>query len=325
MILRLRTTTIALTLMVSAFAGCVGLENGGRRAGEAVQTATLNDEFREALAAHEAGKYWLAVGLIQNIIDRVPDAERREHLSFLLADSYFELGDLHRAERGLGAYLEAYPQGRFAEQARQNLVVLQAQRAEPVLAAEERLHEAREDKAALLALEEQFPTDPRIKYRLGNVFYEIGDYETAGRYYFEAQSLEASFQEKRLVRQRLYLDEEGRPGTLTPGEVREVRRAEDPLVVFDLYPYRQRIEGGFVPNPVFANVTGKVQNESVRFVRDVVLEVRFLNRLNDILDLQYVPVGDLPPGAVRPFLAKAANYDNIYNITDVQVIAREGI
>jgi hypothetical protein len=56
----------------------------------------------------------------------------------------------------------------------------------------------------------------------------------------------------------------------------------------------------------------------------VELEVRFLNAVGDILDIETISLGTLAPGGVRAFLASANRYDNLFNITNIEVIPRSG-
>lgn len=282
----------------------------------------LSHRYRQATEAHEKGDYALAVVLTENLLDQIPDASRQEELVFIRADSYHQLRDLHDAGRNYTQYLERYPEGGHAEEVRQGLMRLEAEKNSPTPAALESLREAEADREKLLTLEVDYPYDPQIKYLLGNRFYEIGDYERAGGYYYEAQSLEAAFKEKDLIKKRLFINQDGEPEVLTPSAVRHIERDDDPLVVFDIYSYKQRNPGAQDSVPIIANVSGKVRNQGSRSLRRVVVEVQFLNTFGDILDFYTVPIGTLPPGAVRPFLATATNYDNIFNISRVEVRPR---
>lgn len=287
-----------------------------------LKSAALRQHYQEAVNAYDVGDYAGALVSIEHVLDRFPPSPQREELLFIRADSYHQSHNYHDAENAYTEYLEAYPSGRYRAIVSQGLLRIPAEMAEPEMAAEERVKAAERDLDQLRALELEFPRDPRVKYLIGNLYYQTADYARAGAYYFEAQSLEAAYKEKDLVRQRLYIDTRGEPQAMTPSALRDLALQADPLVVFDVYPYRERGADPFNARLVYANVSGKVRNQAQRALHDVVLEVRFLNALGDVLDVEVIPVGTIPPGGVRAFLASASHYDNLFNITDVEVIPR---
>lgn len=303
-------------------AGCAAADREGPLISPTLKSATLRERYQEAVEAYEKGDYAHALVAVESVLDRFEESPEREELLFIRADSYHQTRNFHDAKIAYENYLEAYPSGRYQAIVRQGLMRIPAERAEIQTAAAERVESARRDLNALLALEQEFPRDPQVKYLIGNRYYQTEEYEKAGQYYFEAQALEAAFKEKDLIQQRLYIDENGEPKAMTPSALRELSRQQEPLVVFDVYPYRERGTDAFNSRLVYANVSGKVRNQAQRTLHDVVLEVRFLNTTGDVLDVQVVPIGTLPPGGVRAFLASARHYDNLFNITDVEVIPR---
>lgn len=311
-----------LVLVVVALAGCAAGHSSSISISPTLKSATMRERYHDAVDAYDRGDYAGAIVTVESVIDRFEPSSEREELQFIRADSYHQSRNFHDAKIAYEEYLEAYPSGRYQAIVRQGLMRIPAERAEIQTAAAERLEAARRDLNELLALEREFPGDPEIKYLIGNRYYQTEEYEKAGKYYFEAQSLEAAFKEKDLIQQRLYIDENGEPQAMTPAALRELTRERDPLVVFDVYPYRDRGTDSLNSRLVYANVSGKVRNQAQRALHDVVLEVRFLNATGDVLDVEVIPIGTLPPGGVRAFLASARQYDNLFNITDVEVLPR---
>jgi tetratricopeptide (TPR) repeat protein len=311
-------------VLAMVFAGCASGDLDGRGFSPSMKSAKVMDRHGEAVAAYEAGDYARALVVIENTLDRIGPSAEREELVFIRADAHHQLRNFHDAEQAYGQYLREYPEGRYRAIVTQGRLRIPAERAEPQAAAAERLEAARRDLEALRALERDFPRDPQIKYLIGNLHYEMEDYDRAGRYYFEAQAIEAAYKEKDLIRQRLFIDEEGEPRAMTPSALGEYERQLRPLVVFDVYPYRQRSTDSLEPRLVYANVSGKVRNQGTETLHDVVLEVRFLNALGNVLDIETIAVGTVPPGGVRAFLASANRYDNLFNITQIEVIPRSG-
>lgn len=277
------------------------------------------------MEAFERGEYEKTATELEPIIDAYPVGdERRAELLYLQGVSYFYQKNFHDAEIALAEYLDRYPEGKYADRAFQDLTQARAAGAAPDPIAEERLQEAKDSIERLLEAEREHPTDPKIKYYLGNALYDLGQYREAGRYYFEAQALEAAYQEKDLIRQRLLIDDEGKPVAATPEMLRAIERDEHPIVVFDVVNYFQRSGQELdTARRSFFNVTGKVRNQGVRPIKGVELEIRFENALNQVLDVQIVRLGAMEPGDVRAFLAQASRYDNILNIEDYEILARE--
>src|SRR5205085_3689733 len=133
-----------------------------------------------------------------------------------------------------------YPSGPYQTEASQDLVRIIAERSTPNPVAEERLQASKKNLDELVKLEKDYPTDPQIKYYLGNIYYELGQYKDAGRYYFQAQAFEAAYKEKELIKERLFINGQGEPETLTPTVLQQLEKERNPLVVFDKRTYYER-------------------------------------------------------------------------------------
>jgi tetratricopeptide (TPR) repeat protein len=227
-------------VLAVVFSGCASGDLDGRGFSPTLKSGSVKDRHGEAVEAYEAGDFAGALIAVENALDRLEASPAREELLFIRADSHHQLRNFHDAERAYAQYLSEYPEGRYRAAVTQGQLRIPAERAEPQTVAAERVEAARRDLEALLALERDYPRDPQLKYLIGNRYYETENYGEAGRYYFEAQAIEAAYKEKELIRQRLYIDEEGQPKALTPSALGEYERQLRPLVVFDVYPYRQR-------------------------------------------------------------------------------------
>jgi hypothetical protein len=121
------------------------------------------------------------------------------------------------------------------------------------------------------------------------------------------------------------VDAGGRLQPLTPEQVRTLEREDRPLVAFNTNHYTARDSDNLSNGQKrFYNVTGLVRNQSSRLLHDVEVEVRFYNAQHATMDVQMVAVGSMGPDEVRAFRAEASNYDDLYNITDFEVIPRWG-
>ena len=305
-------------------AGCVACASSPSGIGSAFTSLSLDHQYQTAMGAYERQDYALAVAAIENLIDRLPPkSAQREEIYYKQGVAYLKLKNYYDAERVLQGYILDYRGGRYEEEAALYCAAIATARAELGHAAEARLEAAIGDLNRLLELEKEHPSDPEIKYQLGNIYYEVGEYEDAGKKYFEAQELEAAYRQNELVMRRLFINDQGEPEALSPGALQRIERERHPLVIFDKMTYYQRrTSSSFSARQVYAVLTGKVRNQGSQRVRGVTIEVRFLNARNQILDVQPVQIGTLGPGEVRAFLARASNYDSLLNITRIDTIAR---
>jgi tetratricopeptide (TPR) repeat protein len=257
----------------------------------------------------------------ESLIDRLPESRRRDDAHFRLAVSHHKLPnpDFHGAEAAYRLYLNEYPEGRHRVAAQENLSRLYLERDALAEPGEERLAEAREQLDRLLREEALRPQDAETKYRIGNLFYELGHYDRAGHYYFEAQKIEAAYQQRELVQKRLFINERGEPETYSPAALLQDHRNRNPLVVFDVHRFNESQHAdAFLARQVYQTLTGKVRNQGAETVRVVVVEIHFLNAVNDVLDVRRVAVGDLAPGEVRAFWGRGASFDRLSNLDRVR-------
>ncbi len=313
----------AMAGMLASPAGCERYRSASREVEAGFRTTALDRQYRQAQAAFAEEHWALAATSAEGLIDRLPESPRREELLFHQGEAYLQLKDYHRAEQTLRQYQEDYAAGRYRAEAEQHLARIAVARSEAELAGEEVIGRARDELNELKSLEERYPADWRIKNLLGDMYYELGNYELAARYYYGAQSLNAAATEMKLARERLFINERGEPEVLTPAAIRRLERDRHPIVVFDEFTYlpRGRNFGDSGSRSAVIH-TGKVRNQGTKTLENVVLEVRFLNAVNEMLDFQIISLRTLRPGDVRPFLARADYFTNLFNVTEVEVLVR---
>ncbi|MBI1785782.1 tetratricopeptide repeat protein [Candidatus Sumerlaeota bacterium] len=286
--------------------------------------AETRPEYRKAMDSYDAGDYALAAAQFESVMDRLPsETPERAEAIFFQGRAYYYLKEFARARESFRRYRDEYPAGKHQSEAAQDLLKIAAETATPNLVAEDKLKEARSDLNTLAALEKDHPNDPKIKYYLGNAHYELGDYQKAGQYYFTAQAIESAYKQKELIRDRLFINARGEPEALTPETLRALELERNPLAAFDQMTYYQRNdENPFSAKQIYYAVTGKIRNQGSKPVKNAKIEARFLNAVNEVLDTQTIQIGSLAPGEIRPFLARAANYDALLNIAHVEIFPR---
>lgn len=285
----------------------------------------LHAGLEEADEAFAAGDYALAATRYESLSDRYPNSGQRQLLVIHQGISLYTLGGYHEARDVFLAYLKQYAHGLYVKDAQTYLTKIDALMAIDSPARREAIEAARKDLNQLQQLHLAHPHDPAVTYAIGNLYYEMGNYDEAIRYYYEALTLDAAYKEKSLIKQRVMLDANGQLRPITPDQIRLMEREDRPLVIFDTNHYTARDSDNLGGGPKrFYNLTGLLRNQGSRLLHDVEVEVRFLNAQHAVLDVQVVPVGSMGPDEVRAFRAEASNYDDLYNITDFEITPRWG-
>lgn len=309
--------------MLAMLAGCAHYERAATNVDRGFNSAILDHEYKHALKAYDHEDYAIAATSFENLVDRLPESPEREEVLYKQGVAYFKLRNYHDADETFKNYLTRYPSGRFLADVTQEEARVAVERTKPNPVATELLDAAKKDLSTLTKLEAQHPTDPEVKYLLGNIQYELGHYEQAGQKYLEAQSLQAAYMEKDLIRERMFINNQGQPVVLTPADLDKLDRERHPLVIFDAYPFRSRNNtDAFGAQQVYKVVTGKIRNQGSKVLHNVSIDVRFVNAVSDILDVQVVQIGRLYPNEVKAFLARAENYDSLLNIVRVEYVPR---
>jgi tetratricopeptide (TPR) repeat protein len=305
-----------VTLAIAAIALPAWLGLGGCTT---FQELTLQPQLKEADAAFNGGDYALAATRYESLSDRYPMTSRRQLLRIRQGISLYTAASYHDARDVFLLYLKEFPTGRYTQDAEAYLKKIDVMMSPDSPARRETIEAAKADLNKLQQLRMQHPHDPAVAYSIGNLFYEMGNYDEAVRNYYEALSLDAAYKEKDMIRQRLILDDAGKPRALTPGEIKRVERDNRPLVVFDTHNYTARDQNMLISGQKrFYNVTGLVRNQSSRMLHDIEVEVRFINAQHQVLDVDKVYIGSMGPDEVRPFRAEANSYDDLYNIVSFE-------
>jgi tetratricopeptide (TPR) repeat protein len=284
---------------------------------------TLVEEMQEAQLRFSQGEYMVARALYERLAQNTSDSLTRQKMMLQMGKCYFneQVRDFHDARIAYLQYLETYPNGQYVAEAQQRLAEIDNAQKQRNQRAEVKLEQVAQEietiKAAIQA-------DPRndnlynnadLYLKLGNALWRLQRYDEACDTYVRGCELNAALRGNVILRERLTTDATGRVVPVTPERRSEIERERQPLVVFNDSAYKSRLNNDlYSAREVFYNVTGLIRNHSARELHGVVLEVRFFNSNRDLMDTQSVEIGDIGPGAVRTFLARATSYDNLYNI-----------
>ena len=185
----------------------------------------MQPQFKAAEKAYLEGDYTLAATRYENLQDRYPNSPRRETLMMNQADSLFKINSFHSAQSVYLDYLKMCKRGEFTgkstKEATAQLRKIDVLMSPPTAADKDAILTAQADLNQLQRLRLQFPNDADVAYAIGNLFWEMGNYDEAVRYYNEAMTINAAYQEKSLIRDRVRIGEDGQTEPITPDEQRD--------------------------------------------------------------------------------------------------------
>jgi tetratricopeptide (TPR) repeat protein len=293
--------------------------------------AWLSDpvRYREITLADEQFQdrdYGLAAVNYQRALESQGEFSDRQRVMLQVGRCFYneQVRSLDDAQDAYSRYLEQYPNGAYAEEARLNLERIRAiiyNRLQTIKA-----REALTTKTidGLRAQIQQNPYNADLHLALGNALWEAKQYDEACAAYMKSIEINAWLREHDVVKARVAKDEKGKAIALTPGLLLRNERERNPLVISDVHDFRSRpVLEYYSASEAYYNVTGMVRNQSSRDLRSVVVEVRFLNASRQILGVERANLGSFPSGAMRGFSVRVSSVENIYNISTYECRAYE--
>ena len=280
-------------------------------------------KVRSANQEFEDQNYDVAIAKYDYLTHSHPSNDKRQFFIMQQGLAFYLIQSYHDAEKVFHNYLRRHPEGLYKSQAETYLTKIEALRSQK---RRNYVLQRKQIKGDIKLLREMLKRDPynaQVHYDLANKLWELGKYNEAASHYLKAGDINAALQENELLKNRLMIDEQGEVVPVTPERQRELEREQNPLIVFDIHSYKQRIKPDYLgASKAFQTVAGKVRNQSKRVHRGVYVSVNFYNMHHELLDTQSYYVGAMAPNEVRAFLVKGQNYDNIYNIDHFECTAR---
>lgn len=287
----------------------------------------LSDDLTRADALFDMHQYELAAVKYSQLIRRYPDsaARQRVYMQKGLCFHNERIQSLKDAASVYLEYLEEYPDGVYREEANKRLERIRIIQTDQTRESNKRETTRMGDIVTARQVLERDPYNAELHLHLGNLLWEAGEYESAANEYARAQEIDAALQEHAMITRRLTVDANGQLAPLTPELAAAREREANPLVVFDVNDYKSRppVSRAGVRES-FYNVLGKVRNQSARTIQAVEVDILFVNAAGELLDAQTSLVGAMPPGSVRVFRARSTRFDDIHNVRNVDIVARDG-
>jgi len=273
-----------------------------------------------ALACRSMGDYYAAdrdfrrkdypysIIRYERFLERNPQPSNHREVALIrLAQSYQAMREFTKAERAFALYEQEYPEGRFAEATREALAGVRGRAAEREKKLAQSIASARQESERLLKELEQKPKNPELLLALGNTYWTMGQYKSAGESYLKAIEQRPALRENELLSERLFFDLSGRLVVVSPEERVALERELEPLAIENVHAYDSRGPlDFFASSSRYYIVTGAVRNRSTRPLMGVQVEVTIYDPLEQILEVGTAQIGTLYPQQSRPFVVKSA-------------------
>jgi tetratricopeptide (TPR) repeat protein len=276
----------------------------------------------EADRAFDNQEYILAAARYEALQDQYPETSIRQDIIFRQGIALYSASAYHESRIVFLGYLEKYPHGQYLEDVEEYVRKIDLLMSKATPAAAKRLADlrTRADLNELFALLADHPTDARVLEAIGDTQWKLGNYEEAVAYYYKANQIVSTREERNLNNSKLILDDDGQPIPLTPEILNQMDVRRRPLRVYGMHTYTSRSPSGDAGGDIqFYNLTGSVRNQGNELLCGVEVEVIYRDITESVLDVDYVKIGTLGPGEVKTFLSRADSYDNLYNIVSYDV------
>ncbi len=311
--------------VVSAFVGCAmtepsgagldawstGIGHGPVGSSHASDPSTAARELAVARRMVRVGEFSLVIPRLQQIISKYPGDPAAIEARYYLGQSYYSVGAYNDALRYLNEYIELAPGGEHVASGREYVARLTDQEIEIAPT------ELEEKAATLQDAIDQEPENMAAHLELANLYWEHGEYQSAGNVYGELLRRWPRIAQDPVVQRRIERDAAGKITVLTPKEVERRHREEEPLLIYNVSSFRSgRFEGWpATSHNRYYNVTGQAVNQSQNLLRDVRVVVTIYGFGHMVYDTKTVNLGTLRPQEVRAFSVQFSQFDNIHNIT----------
>lgn len=302
-------------------AGCAttgsAVPGGGAAAVEPVKEAHATSgagaakELAVARRMVRGGQYSLVIPRLQQIATRYPGDKSGIEARYLLGVAYYKVGEYNQSLDNLNQYVTLSPDGEYAEDSREYISRLTAERSTQGAPSE---RDAR--IAELKALRAASPADMAAGLELANLCWDGGKYAEAGEVYRELLGRWPQLKDDTVVRTRMSRGSDGTWTVLDPAEAERRFREADPLAIFNVAAFRSGRHEGWpsVAAQRYYNVAGQAANRGSSPLADVSVIVTIYGFGQMVYDTQTVSLGTLQPGEVRAFSAQFSRFDDINNV-----------
>ncbi len=311
--------TASAALAGAVLMGCVSVPHGPRStspeagmpsAGHRAQDSqAARKEVEQARHLSETGNPSSMIPRLMHTIQKYPRTDASSDARYLLGETYYHIGSYREATRMFSEYLAYAPDGPYAVDARYYLNRIRDEMEERYVSPEELDNRLRN----LLGELEQEPDDLENRLNLADTLWQRGNYDEAGRVYFEIVEDFPRFEHDETIANRIELTPDGRYVTLSPSEVTQREIGQRPVEILNLSGFRSG-QDLLTRDARYYVVSGQALNRSDEPVHGVRVHVSIYRFGNVVYDTDTVNLGRMEPGERRDFSVRFSNFEYIENI-----------
>lgn len=235
----------------------------------------------------------------------LPEATKVSEASALyrMGICQFMLGQYSDARSTFTRFIRHFPDDKRLPQAREWLAKAQDHLRQEERLSQERVEMAAAEIAALREWVEQDPRDADLHFRLGEIYWRMGQYNDALDAYESAVRLDPRYLQHPSIRKRVVVRNDN---SLDLRDSPVLPKPAGPIRVRDVETkYIKRSDfWGVEPTEHIYIVTGEVVNEGNRTCVGVQVEVTIYDFYESVMDSRTVQVGTMKPGQRRHFVAE---------------------
>lgn len=304
---------LCLVLCALFVAGCATPRTASGRlpgsSGGIVDSRAGDKEVDAARVMIEAGEFSGVAPRLLLTMSKYPGTRAALEARYWLAVTYYNIQSYRDAISMFEEYLEAAPDGRYADASRNYIAQLRMEYDEkfpPGTVLDSRVAQLAEAIRAN-------PGDVEAQMQLADALWRRGSYEDAGRIYAGVVRRDTSLRDDPVLRTRFEYMGNGDYILLTPSEIQRRQVEDRPLQIVNVNSFRSG-EDLFTRQPRYYVVTGQARNLSESVLYGVQVFVTIYGFGNVVFDTSTVNIGRLNPGEARAFSVRFSNFDNIENV-----------
>jgi len=300
--------TIALTLAVLLFSGCV---SSPRFSSGPLSHSAGKSDISGAWKMYNDRQYHQVIPRLQQIVEGSNEVSTANEARYILGLSYEKIEGHKDAIIMFSTYVRIEPEGQYAPESRESIQRL-TRNYEQQFPSEESL----ETNIASLRTElTASPNSMPLQAGLADLIWKQGNYDEAGRLYFDLSRKYPDFKNNSMFTERIELQTGSSSYVvLSPAELQRRDIAKTPLRIINTTSFRTGRDR-YTRTAKFYVVTGQVLNRSDQTLYGVEVTTTVYGFGSTVFDTATFRIGLLNPGETRAFSSRMSNFEDMNTIT----------
>ena len=250
-----------------------------------------NDELTEADTYFQQGQYKRAMMKYTSYVySPFPNKTNLAYARYKLGLSHFMLEQYPEAFSTLENLLEETPDFPQAKQAQELMQKAQAKMSVRKQELEQKQQELMQKIVQMEQFVQQDPNNAEYHFQLGNYYWDVGLYTKSLEQYQLAANLNPAYLDQTSIRNRVRITSEGHYTFRDP-----IYEIDQPKEIRIIKGRMQRIErDNWLGEQDFIRYSGEVENQGLRDVRNVRIQVTLYDFFERIQGTQVIKIGLLP-------------------------------